>query len=185
MPRVRDDVDAALAQLPGLFRILGEELHPAMMAAEPVSGSRSPGLPLRVGHLALQQDLAQAACRWEDAVRAAVGHAERLRHLPGHSYLIRGCLPALVYLRGHAGDLRTLPDGEEAIAELIRLRDRIVRALGLAPLVHRLPVPCPTCEGQLLRRDGEEKVICAECRRIWEWVDYQWLVAVTVHEMPA
>ncbi len=180
-PRCAGLLDGALRELPALWRRLQAELAPGGGRGEPVSGSRSPGVPLRIGLLALAQDLARVACRCEDALRAP---QHRPRVYGGRSYHLRGCEAALRHVGGHQGALLGLWGGPAAAEALLGLHGEIVAALRLAPLVNRLPVPCPTCAGGLSRRDGEETVACAGCGRLWRWEDYQWLVRTTVDGMP-
>lgn len=65
-----------------------------------------------------------------------------------------------------------------------RLVSDVDRVLGLDRLVHRLPAPCPRCDGMTLARiDGDELVRCSRCRAGWTAAEYRRLVLVLADEL--
>lgn len=60
-------------------------------------------------------------------------------------------------------------------------RRSLTRLTGLDRLVHRLKVPCPTCNQRtLVREDGADRVTCRnrDCGRIWREGEFDWMAHV-------
>lgn len=52
------------------------------------------------------------------------------------------------------------------------------------PGLHRMPAPCPTCDAvELSRQDGDDRIECRSCGRLWTEDEYVRLVIVLAGEM--
>lgn len=158
---------------------------------EKVSGSREPPAPIRTALYALAEAVVFETVTWAEHVAARMSMdwdtRELDRELPDGTLLYR-TLPAPKALQQAARILapnvpvllalqaepvvewsengqywnHTERTGLEAALELLRLHHLVERALGYRKLVHHLPVPCPSCEAELVRENGASQV---ECRR--------------------
>lgn len=67
--------------------------------------------------------------------------------------------------------------------EATALHKSLVRLTGRDELVHRITVPCPSCDQRtLVREDGRDRVECKnrDCGRIWYEGEFDWMAHVAV-----
>lgn len=72
---------------------------------------------------------------------------------------------------------------EEIHDEATALHKSLIRLTGRDELIHRIKVPCPSCERRtLVREDGRDRVECRnrDCGRIWYEGEFDWMAHVAV-----
>ena len=193
-------VQAAIRSLPRLYveleRMVG--YHPAR-SLEPVSGTREPPIPLRVDVVSLQQSIDTTAAMWAapiarrrripwDATASAQLKAgARLQRAAAVLAANLDALLALPYAEFHARSplgvaITTRYAGIEGALELLDLYEEGVHLVTGGDGHARLPVPCPSCQGTLIRPNGSDEVVCLECGRARSDEDYHALCRELVEQ---
>lgn len=194
-------VRRAIAALPRDYAELEMILDVRSRAGEKVSGSPELPVPPRLDALVAQANLDGEVSCWVEPVAEALGvdwdttamaasrpgpRISRAVHLlePHVGLLLR--LEPLDMLGWSAGRLvpttRTGLDGALALLECHQ-RARLLCTGGSGDV--RLPVPCPSCEGALIRRNGLSHVACQSCPRTWPEADYARLCVVLAQDYRA
>jgi hypothetical protein len=194
-------VRRAVAALPRDYAELELILDVRGRAGEKVSGSPELPVPPRLDVLVAQANLdAELSCwvepvaetlgvDWDTTAMAASRPGPRITRAanllePHVGLLLR--LEPLDMLGWTAARLvpttRTGLDGALALLQCHQ-RARLLSTGGSGDV--RLPVPCPSCEGLLVRRNGLSHVACQSCPRTWPEADYARLCAVLADDYRA
>jgi ribosomal protein L37AE/L43A len=172
-----DAVRTALKVLPEMYVQLRLSLDTATGAAEKVSGTKSPPLPLNVQVEALIDDIEGTLTDQLDALCQQRGWAPP--PLPGARGRRMGARAA--WLLAHLPALVKSEAGADAGMELIDLARRGRQVLGLTNPPERKSVPCPECDAvALIRHMGSDTVACAACGRRYSGEEYDQAVAMNV-----
>lgn len=191
-------VQRALDALPGdyvrLELILGEHTR----IQQRVSGTPELPAPPRLDVLDLQAAIDHTTTTWVEPVADhlgvdwdthAVAHWRAGPRVARAARLLAAHVPALLALGpvdviGPAGQVTTRT-GVEAALDLLdhHQRARLLVTGGSGDA--RLPVPCPRCEGVLVRPNGMSHVGCRSCGSTWPEHDYQRLCLVLAEDYRA
>lgn len=194
-------VEHHLRDLPRLYialeAIIGD--HGGSSAGEHVGGTREPTIPPRVDVLVYQQHLDVTAAQWAAPVArrvrspwdgAAVARLRPGPRLVCASTVLWRNLSALLALPSAEfrmptpyGAVSTRRSGLEGALELFTLSETAWRRVTGGPGHDRLPVPCPHCEGALIRRNGSDQVDCVNCDARWPESDYRHLCLVLAEDL--
>lgn len=187
-------VTRAVELLPRDYAALELILDMQARAAEKVSGSPEPPAPPRLDVLTAQAEIdATLACwaapiaarlrlRWDRAELARQRAGVRITRAavvlgPNVDLLLR-LGPAHTWAWGRYGLAATVRTGVEGALDLLACHRRAGLLVSGGSGDVRLPVPCPSCEGVLLRRNGMSHVACQSCPRTWPEKDYLQLCRV-------
>ncbi len=194
-------VQRALDALPGDYVSLEQILGDHTRRHEKVSGSPEPPVPPRLDVLDLQAHIDHDLSTWVEPVAEQLGVDWDTRLMtmsrPGPrvhraARLLAAHVPALLALgpvdvvaRGSGGPRHatvTTRTGVEAALELLEhhQRARLLSTGGSGDA--RLPVPCPRCEGVLVRPNGMAHVGCRSCGSTWPESDYRRLCLVLAED---
>lgn len=166
---------------------------------EHVSGTREQPIPPRLDVLTVQAGLDAVAAQWAAplARRCRIPwDAQAVRRLRAGPRLTRAArllthnldawlaLPHAEFavLTPH-GVLTTKRSGLDGALEAFALSERGWRAVTGGPGHDRLPLPCPQCEGSLVRYNGSDQVNCEHCDARWPESDYRHLCLVLAESM--
>lgn len=176
-PGCRTEVKAALAEWPVLYAHLQAGLpRSSGGGSERVSGTApSSNPPVRESVLDVLDQVTRLVVTWARHVRIAAGIGPT-RDGSGSNAFNRGCI--IISARLPVA-LDTVEGGLRWGIALVELRTRARRQLGLTPLIHRLPAPCPSCDVKaLVRHNGADTVTCAVCAASWPQESYDVLMNV-------
>lgn len=194
-------VRRALDALPRDYAELELILDAQTWAAEKVSGSPELPVPPRLDVLTAQAEIDAELSTWAEPVAEQLGvdwdTARMAGHRPGprvqraahllacHVTLLLRLGPVDVLAWGPAGWSATTRTGTEAAVRLLTCHQhaRLLVCGGSGDV--RLPVPCPSCRGVLLRRNGMSHVACQHCPRSWPEEDYRRLCLVLAEDYRA
>ena len=187
----------ALHVLPRIYVQLEEILDQHTRRHEKVAGSPDLPVPPRLDVLVLQADLDDTLSTWAEPVAEQLGvdwdTARMAGHRPGpriqraarllalHVPLLLHLGPVDVVVRG-ADPAVTTRTGVEAALELLDLHQRARLLITGGSGDARLPVPCPSCEGVLIRRNGLDQVECQGCPCTWPETEYRRLCKVLAQD---
>ena len=130
-------------------------------------------------------DTAEEAFQW--ALVTALACANDNHHTGPFKYRADGVparnLTALItYITANL-EWYTIDIPEEIHDEATALHRSLIRLTGRDELVHRIKVPCPSCDRRtLVREDGRDRVECRnrDCGRIWYEGEFDWMAHVAV-----
>lgn len=188
-------VGAACAALPADYAGL-EQLLPVHRArpAEKVSGSGELAVPPRLDVLDLQAEIDHLAWTWAEPVAEQLGidwdttqvarcrPGPRLQRaaalLAAHTELLLRTEPTdlLGWIAGHPVVLTR--DGVDGGVALLDAHQRAQLLITGGSGDVRLPLPCPLCEGVLIRANGASQVDCRGCGRVWPEAEWRRLCLV-------
>lgn len=191
----------ALELLPRDYAALELLLDVQNRAAERVSGSPEPPAPPRLDVLDAQTGIDVAVSCWAEPVAERLGvdwdttamarrrAGVRVQRAAG---LLASAVDVLLRLGpvdvlawGAYGLTGTTRTGVEAGLVLLDVHRRASLLACGGPGDVRLPVPCPSCEGLLIRRNGMSHVACQSCPRTWPEADYAQLCRVLAVDFQA
>jgi hypothetical protein len=184
-----------------LNMIIGKSSASAL--TEPVATTRELPTPLRLPIEALQASMVWETSCWAEPVAERleidwdshdVAHSRPGAVLQRATRLLGNALSVLLAVRDwtvmvwdddglHAGpELRNGVDGAVAVMDL---HHKARHYTGMTRLVHRQPIPCPTCQRRALCRDnGDTSVYCVACHRVYTEDDYSILVSALAQSRP-
>ncbi|HEX5522818.1 MAG TPA: hypothetical protein VFX53_05190 [Pedococcus sp.] len=187
----------ALRELPRDYVALEAILGHHARAVEKVSGSPELPVPPRLDVLVAQADIdielstwaapvaAELNIVWDVARMAAQRPGPRLtraaRLLAVNVVLLLRLGPVEV-MGWTYGPVRTTRTGVEGALRLLDLHQRAQLLITGGPGDSRLSVPCPSCEGVLIRRNGADHVECQGCPRTWPEADYRRLCVILAED---
>jgi len=178
---------AAIDQLPRDYLELSLLLGKSGARTDlPTTGTRERPVPLRLGVLALQEEIATELALWAGPVAELDGFVFTERGRPEHlvryaSGWIIGRWPSLLAvplttvarldgrderLSGRSGVDVTEEDGVDGALRLLELHERTEAVEGRTHRAHRLYLPCPNpaCQRMTLeRQEGSDRVDCRRC----------------------
>lgn len=193
----------AVAELPRLYAELETIVGQHRAAGEHVSGTRELPTPPRLDVLVLQADIDAVVTAWAQPVASRcripwdVPRVRRLRPGPRvhrAAHILASNLDALLRLPVATIDVWTVDhgvisvkaSGMDGALRLLRLHQRGRQLVTGGTGDVRLPVPCPDCEGPLVRRNGADQVDCMTCDNRWPEKDYRlFCLAHADHHRPA
>lgn len=191
----------ALDTLPQTYVELETILDRAALLREKVAGTADPAAPLRLEILDLQAALDHELSVWAEPVAEVLGvswdtqvmaahrpgprlqRAARLLALNVVLLLRLGPVEQLVWTP--AGSLASVRTGVEGALALLDLHGRARLCVTGGTGDAKLPVPCPSCEGVLVRRNGAGRVECQSCPRTWQEPEYARLCVVLAEDFAA
>lgn len=197
---VRRALDALPGDYVSLEQILGEHTR----HQERVSGSPELPVPPRLDVLDLQARIDTDLTTWVEPVaeqlgvdwdtqavartRPGVRIQRAARLLAAHVPALLAVGPLDVVVAGSGGPWQatvTTRTGVEAALDLLdhHQRARLLTTGGSGD--SRLPVPCPRCEGVLVRPNGLSHVGCRSCGSTWPEADYKRLCLVLAEDYGA
>lgn len=171
-PRCLSAADDGLKALPGYYSRLGNALEPGSRTSDPVSGSKLPPLPVRLGPLSLRGPggIVGVLSGWEDDWRGWLGWSAR----PFRGSVEQSVLGAVVFLRNNwlwAAREHPAPDAfAAAVRDLVAAcRNELERTGQARPIGS-----CPTVVGEgeacgavLWADPYVEEIRCWRCRVSW------------------
>lgn len=195
LPRVRGALDALPRDYIELEAILDQ--HP--VAGRPkVSGTPEPPAPPRLDVMVTQARIDTTLTQWAPPIAERIGvtwdHRAMTAHRPGPRVHRAARLLALnvelfVTLGPHAvaGWIAGTPatvtrTGVDAAVTLLTLHQQARLLVAGDSGDVRLPVPCPRCEGLLVRPNGAGHVACRDCGAAWPESDYRRLCLVLAED---
>lgn len=162
-----------------------------------VHGTPDPPIPPRLDILTLQADLDHHLSTWAPPIAHALGigwdthrmaaqrpgpRLARAAHLLAlHTVLLLrlGPTPVTDWIGGPVTVTRT---GTDAALRALHLHQRAHLLTTGGSGDARLPVPCPSCEGVLIRRNGMDHVQCQNCPRTWPEDHYRRLCLILAQD---
>ena len=185
----------AVADLPELYVQLEMIIDQQTASGEHVSGTREQPIPPRLDVLTLQADIDATVTLWAAPLARrcrvvwdihALGQLRAGPRVSRAAHMLASQMDAL--LRLPATDVRAWVPGHGLLDTRLRGVDGALALLALAQRgrhlvtggtghVH-LPVPCPACEGPLVRANGSDQVDCRSCGQYWPESDYRRLCLV-------
>lgn len=177
-------VRAAVQQLPMDFLELSTLLRKTSTSEPPISGTREPPVPIRLGVAVLADAILEEAERWAEQLAESTGfwylpagtRLHRLRYAVGwlaglYERLLR--LPASWHAR--LDPTEELTSGKDSVSyqletglagalRLLDLHDRTRMLAGRSHRAERMNAPCPKCHRLALeRQEGQSHVDCLRC----------------------
>ena len=193
----------AVEQLPRDYLELGQLLGKTSRSLDtPTAGTRELPVPLRLGILALQEEIAWELSIWGSVVAERDGFhfphrtrpAHRIRHAAGW---LTGRWPTLLTVpptavvrldgrderrSGRSLAVGSEEDGVDGALRLLRLHEQVAMVEGRTHRAHKLWSPCPRCQTLALRREeGSPHVVCACCGHLMSMDQYDALADVLAH----
>lgn len=188
-------IQRAIGALPRDYVDLEGVLDLRARRGEHVSGSPELPVPPRLDVLVAQNAIDTELATWAPHVAHELGISWTAMHrwragprvtraahlLTCHTTLLVTTGPTRVVGWTH-GRIHTTRTGLDAALALLQLhqRARLLATGGSGDV--RLPVPCPTCEGVLIRPNGLGHVDCRGCGRSWPEADYHRLCLVLAED---
>jgi DNA-directed RNA polymerase subunit RPC12/RpoP len=180
-------VRTAIGKLPMDYLELATLLGKSKSVEAPVSGSREPPTPIRLGISVLADDILAELERWAEVLAESCGfwyaargtRLDRIHYAGGwvaglYERLLR--LPATWHRRldptnphvlsGRDADTCDLERGVEGAVRLFELHERTTLLAGRGRRIERMSAPCPHCHRLALER--EENAANVDCRRCGE-----------------
>lgn len=174
------EVHSNVTEFPITYVRLRRALIPSQSRSEHVSGTRAPQAAMSISVWSVMEDMVETVERWAVLAREHRG-TEPLVTLGRHGPRLHRSVAAL---QRHGELLLDLSVAEEYVTDMRRIKSRAEVALKADNLLHRLDVPCPACEIKaLVRKDGDEWVLCAACGARWDEQSYQRLVKVLAYQL--
>ncbi|HEY3482626.1 MAG TPA: hypothetical protein VGL02_27385 [Streptomyces sp.] len=193
----------AIEQLPRdyweLSHLLGKT---AARTDAPTAGTRDLPVPIRLGVLTLQEQIAAELAIWAAPVAELDGFTFTEHGRPEHvvryaTGWITGRWPSLLTLpeitvarldssderlSGRASVHTTDEDGVDGALNLLALHERVEQVEGRTRRAHKLWSPCPRCQTLALRREeGSPWVDCAHCGHRMTLDAYDQLADILAH----
>jgi hypothetical protein len=163
-----------------------------------VSGSPEPPIPPRLDVLTAQADIDHELSTWAPPIAHRLGITWNPRqmaaHRPGprihraahllalHTTMLLRIGPAMVTDWTYGYQRHTVRTGVEAAGRILDIHRHARLLTTGGPGDSRLPVPCPSCEGTLIRRNGMDHVECQGCPRTWPEHHYRQLCLVLAQD---
>ena len=170
-------LEQQLAELPALAGWLHANLAAAGSSSlnpDKVNGSRDRPLLIRATIHDHITDIRTVLTSWAALV------AEERQLVGPRSSEVTNTAPFLVAHLGWATKQVWIDDLAGEVGDLHRHAHQLCPS---RPATHRLPAQCPTCEQtQLTRADGDDRIECQSCGRLWSEDEYHRLVTVLAEE---
>lgn len=191
--------ERAIYGLPRLYVDLELIMGEHSPGGEHVSGTRENPIPPRVDVLTMQTQLDTTAAMWAAPVarrcripwnQVSVGRLRAGPRLARAARILAHNLDALLALpymefrvRTPFGPITTRRSGLDGALDLVTLHSHARRLVTGGSGHARLPVPCPHCEGMLIRYNGSDQVDCEGCGGRWPESDYRRLCLVLADDL--
>jgi hypothetical protein len=191
-------IGAAAVALPADYAGLEQILAVHTPPGEKVSGTAEPAVPPRLDVLDLQAEIDHLAWCWAEPLAEQLGigwdttrmgrcrPGPRLQRaaalLAAHTGLLlrTGPTELVGWIAGHPVILTR--DGVDGGVALLDAHQRAQLLITGGSGDVRLPLPCPTCEGVLIRANGAAQVDCRGCGRVWPEADWRRLCLVQAQD---
>lgn len=160
----------ALRQLPELYVKLSLGVTPHAADGDHVTTSRELKVPINLAARALQDDIVRTVAHAEADWRGV-----RDTDLPARGRQSVRLAGHVTFLLAHLAAMLDDPIGVQLALDVMRLRRRAIRALGLDRVVERIGGTCPTCgdDRALHHDDGADHILCHACGRVVSEDEYE------------
>jgi len=161
---------------------LWEELHNHLApGASGLSESISrpapgPRPPVNDAVLNALQEVPASLLWWANTARILRGQPTRSAEGKRWGYVLQESVATLTAIDE---ELHYQAYAVDYLSLVFRVHSQMVQLAGRAKLIHRLHAPCPECgRRELIRHNGEDRVLCTRCGSKWSRPEYDRMVAI-------